>query len=292
MKYVKLFEEFSKDLNEGRVTDLNSDDIKGIASSSSFMNIGKELRKKNVSFDFITSPMPVYMIKMKDGKTFALVNKKYADDAEWVEGDIAGGVMENLEELTEFINENSGYKFKVETVDGEKRVAVYKDGKFIEDVDVHSQFSVKDAKEFLKNKYMESLNESAGTVDTTISVPSKVSYDITSSLVDDIGNLSDYVLDMVNDLRLISGNISFDDTSISIKGKTIHGDSLIASQVGEYHMYGGPYTPKMKKPSITLNGKNLMPLVNKAYKNHGWVPEKGNHIDISRTDIWGSAVRK
>ena len=44
-------------------------------------------------------------------------------------------------------------KLKVNTVDGEKRVAAYVGGVYKEEADCHSQFSVAQAKTYLKGKY-------------------------------------------------------------------------------------------------------------------------------------------
>jgi hypothetical protein len=68
--------------------------IKGaVEGASSFMGIGAQLKKLGMKYDFSTSPLPVYMIK-KGAKTFVLVNKKYAEDPQFVVGDTAGGLLE------------------------------------------------------------------------------------------------------------------------------------------------------------------------------------------------------
>ena len=70
------------------------DKIKGaVEDASSFMGIGAQLKKMGMKYDFSTSPLPVYMIK-KGAKTFVLVNKKYAEDPQFVIGDTAGGLLE------------------------------------------------------------------------------------------------------------------------------------------------------------------------------------------------------
>ena len=59
---------------------------------------------KNVDFSF--QPVPHFSIK-KGSKTFYILNKKYADDYDWVVGNIAGGVSESLNEaLNESVNES------------------------------------------------------------------------------------------------------------------------------------------------------------------------------------------
>ena len=69
------------------------DDLKSVVeNASSFMNVGKELKNSSIKYTFSTSPMPIYMVKI-GGNTYAIVNKKYADNADFVIGDIAVGKM-------------------------------------------------------------------------------------------------------------------------------------------------------------------------------------------------------
>ncbi len=45
-------------------------------------------------------------------------------------------------------------KLEVNTVDGEKRVSAFVDGVFQQEVEVNSQCSLSEAKEFLRQKYL------------------------------------------------------------------------------------------------------------------------------------------
>ena len=56
------------------------------------MNVGTELKKAAIKYDFTTSMIPMYMIKVS-GNTIAIVNKKYATDSERIVGDIAIGLL-------------------------------------------------------------------------------------------------------------------------------------------------------------------------------------------------------
>jgi len=79
-------------VNEGKY-DTDLDKIEGaVKNASSFMSVGTELKKIGVKYDFTTSMMPMYMIKVS-GNTIAIVNKKYAADAERIVGDIAIGLL-------------------------------------------------------------------------------------------------------------------------------------------------------------------------------------------------------
>ena len=79
-------------VNEGRY-DADLDKVEAaVKNASSFMNVGTELRKAGIKYDFTTSMIPMYMIKVS-GNTIAVVNKKYAADAEKTVGDIAIGLL-------------------------------------------------------------------------------------------------------------------------------------------------------------------------------------------------------
>ena len=79
-------------INEGRY-DADLDKIEGaVKNASSFMSVGTELKKIGVKYDFTTSMMPMYMIKVS-GNTIAIVNKKYAAESERIVGDIAIGLL-------------------------------------------------------------------------------------------------------------------------------------------------------------------------------------------------------
>jgi hypothetical protein len=63
-----------------------------VKNASSFMSVGTELKKIGIKYDFTTSMMPMYMIKVS-GNTIAIINKKYATDSERIVGDIAIGLL-------------------------------------------------------------------------------------------------------------------------------------------------------------------------------------------------------
>jgi len=91
-----------KSINEGKY-DADLDKIEAaVKNASSFMNVGSELKKIGVKYDFSTSMIPMYRIKVS-GNTIAIVNKKYAAGAEREVKDIAIGLMENV--IKESVNE-------------------------------------------------------------------------------------------------------------------------------------------------------------------------------------------
>ncbi len=77
---------------EGRY-DADLDKIEAaVKNASSFMNVGTELKKAGIKYDFSTSMIPMYTIKVS-GNTIAIVNKKYAAGAEREVKDIAIGLL-------------------------------------------------------------------------------------------------------------------------------------------------------------------------------------------------------
>ena len=96
-KLPKMKMSLSELMNEGKhdaMLDKLADIVKG---AKSFMDVGKELDKNKIKYSFSTSMIPMYLID-KPAK-IAIVNKKYADGAEREVGDIAIGLMENIEEV-------------------------------------------------------------------------------------------------------------------------------------------------------------------------------------------------
>lgn len=66
-----------------------------VERASSFMDVGNELKKIGVNYNFSTSMMPVYTIKIP-GNTIGIVNAKYAAGAEREVNGIAIGLLENI----------------------------------------------------------------------------------------------------------------------------------------------------------------------------------------------------
>lgn len=83
----------TKSLTEGKY-DADLDKIEAaVKNASSFMNVGAELKKAGIKYDFSTSMIPMYTVKVS-GNTIAIVNKKYVDDAEREVNNIAIGLLE------------------------------------------------------------------------------------------------------------------------------------------------------------------------------------------------------
>jgi hypothetical protein len=91
-KNIKLKPLTNESVNEGKYdADLDKIEV-AVKNASSFMSVGTELKKIGIKYDFTTSMMPMYMIKVS-GNTIAIINKKYATDSERIVGDIAIGLL-------------------------------------------------------------------------------------------------------------------------------------------------------------------------------------------------------
>jgi hypothetical protein len=123
-----------------------------------------------------------------------------------------------------------------------------------------------------------------------IVVTSSVKFYIDDSLwSDNYGSDKELAEMIVSDLNLKDGDIDFERNYISIEGKTLEGKSISIYQDGEFDMYGGPYTPKMKKPKVVYDGKDIYSSVRRSFDSYGW--ERKEEVDISRTDIWGALIK-
>jgi hypothetical protein len=124
----------------------------------------------------------------------------------------------------------------------------------------------------------------------TETITHEIEYDIDRQFVSEGGFKSeeDMADTIANDVNLKSGGIVFESDYFEIHGQTMDNKHLVANQSGEFDMYGGPYEPKMKKPEMKLDGKDIYSKAVKAFKDYGW---DSKEIDISRTDIWGSIVK-
>jgi hypothetical protein len=95
---LQIWDEFGKQLGENKKLtegryDADLDKIEAaVKNASSFMGVGAELKKAGIKYDFTTSMIPMYMIKVS-GNTIAVVNKKYAAGAEREVKDIAIGLL-------------------------------------------------------------------------------------------------------------------------------------------------------------------------------------------------------
>ena len=118
-------------------------------------------------------------------------------------------------------------------------------------------------------------------------VEKEITYDICESLLENYDSEQELAEQIINDLGLVSGGIEFDDNYFSVDGTRKNGSVIEAYQEGEYDMYGGPYTPKMRKPIIRVNGRDIFDQVREAFDNYGWGDDM---VDISRTDIWGYVI--
>ncbi len=99
--------------------------------------------------------------------------------------------------------------------------------------------------------------------------------------------IQEYIEGIIDDLGLVSGDIEFDAVSFSVQGTLKNGKKISVYQDGEFDKYGGPYDPKMEKAEVYVNNADIYAKIEKEFKDWGW----DGDIDITRTDIWGSAAK-
>ena len=152
----------------------------------------------------------------------------------------------------------------------------------------------KDLKDLASGK-MESVNE--GVIKRTVMVPKEyeIKYDMNMSLFDWTDSEEDAAESIASALGLQSGYIEYGGKSTEVKGITEKGKSIVIKQDGEFDMYGGPYDPKMGKPTVIYDGKNITKKVEAAlFKEYG-SPDGGfgggkNNHDVSRVDLWSNIL--
>jgi hypothetical protein len=90
--YPKAIDE---SINEGK-HDSDLDKVEAaVKNASSFMGVGAELKKAGIKYDFSTSMIPMYRIKVA-GNTIGIANKKYVAGAEREVKDMAIGLLEGI----------------------------------------------------------------------------------------------------------------------------------------------------------------------------------------------------
>jgi hypothetical protein len=124
-------------------------------------------------------------------------------------------------------------------------------------------------------------------IKTKVVVEKEITYDICESLLETYNSEQELAEQIIDDLGLIDGGIEFDSKYFSVDGERVNGSTIEVYQEGEYDMYGGPYEPKMSKPIVRVNGRDVFDQVREAFDNYGWGDDM---VDISRTDIWGYII--
>ena len=124
-------------------------------------------------------------------------------------------------------------------------------------------------------------------IKTKVVVEKEITYDICESILDSNYSEQELAEQIIDDLGLIDGGIEFDSKYFSVDGERVNGSTIEVYQEGEYDMYGGPYEPKMSKPIVRVNGRDVFDQVREAFDNYGWGDDM---VDISRTDIWGYII--
>ena len=96
------------------------------------------------------------------------------------------------------------------------------------------------------------------------------------------GHIMDEIIDNLN---LIDGTITFTKRLFEVKGNTSLNKELYIHQIGEFDMYGGPYNPKMQKPTVTLGGIDILNVIKKVYSDYTGEKDE-DEIDVSLVYAW------
>lgn len=118
----------------------------------------------------------------------------------------------------------------------------------------------------------------------------EVEYDISSLVSEEFNSIKEHAEYIIHGLNLRSGEIYFSGDYFEVTGTTKNNKHITISQDGEFDMYGGPYEPKMEKPTIVLNGKDIYDQVRKCFDDYGWFDSETEELDVTRIDIWGNIV--
>lgn len=120
----------------------------------------------------------------------------------------------------------------------------------------------------------------------------EVSYDISPSVSEGFDSEKIQAEFIAHELNLKSGEIYFDGAHFEVIGITKKGQHITIVQDGEFDMYGGPYDPKMNKPTVLVNGKDIYEQVRKEFEDYGWFDLITHELDVTRIDIWSYILGK
>lgn len=75
--------------------------------------------------------------------------------------------------------------------------------------------------------------------------------------IDEEYDEADYVIkEMLKETDALFGQINWDSRYLEIDIIDIKGRKILLQQNGEWDMYGGPYSPKFKTPTLEIDGEN------------------------------------
>jgi hypothetical protein len=144
--------------------------------------------------------------------------------------------------------------------------------------------AVKAAKEIRENAHYRTL----GLGEPVVLKPG-ITYEIENFYDDSPKNAAEYISRTV---KLKEGEIYSSADEFIVSGITLSGNVIYLEQEGEFDMYGGPYTPQMKKPIIEVNGQDVWPMVKSAIDENSGEPDSVFHDISSSLDFFGHLLDK
>ncbi len=98
---------------------------------------------------------------------------------------------------------------------------------------------------------------------------------------EDLGfnSAEDYADYIATNLNLASGEMVMERRYFEVVGTLNNGKRIVIKQSGEFDMYGGPYLPKMQKPTILIDGEDFYEAAKYDVENLGIGIEPGSYFD-------------
>jgi hypothetical protein len=125
-----------------------------------------------------------------------------------------------------------------------------------------------------------------------------ITYEISQRMIkinkNDYGlSKEEMIENIVDNTSLVAGEIYFDETEFILTGTTENGNVIYVEQNGEFDGYGGPYDPKMSKPKVLVNGKDVLNAILDLYSKYDGETYNGDtYPDMTRLDIYGYGLNK
>jgi hypothetical protein len=116
-----------------------------------------------------------------------------------------------------------------------------------------------------------------------------ITYEIENLYHDPPKNAAEYISRAV---KLKEGEIYSSADEFIISGITLSGNVIYLEQEGEFDLYGGPYTPQMKKPIVEVNGQDVWPMVKSVIDENTGKPDSDFHDISSSLEFFGHLLDK
>jgi hypothetical protein len=126
--------------------------------------------------------------------------------------------------------------------------------------------------------------------DSEMPEASPFEWDFYQGSLDDAGITSEEAADEVKDFLDIDttkeGSWLQGGSRLDAEYTTTSGKKVVIKQDGEFNMFGGPYSPEMQKPEVTMDGKDMIDTIVESFRGfHGDPNELQAEIDAGTWDF-------